>query len=597
MTIDVGYAHLVLPDGDVLDFVDVPGHDRLVGNMLVGAGEIDAVLLVVAADDGPRAQTREHVELLDALGLRHAVVALTKVDAVDGARVLEARAEVEALLAPTSAGRLAGGRGLRRDRRRRGASRWRAGEPAGSSASRRSRGVRPGSPGDRPGLRREGPRHRRHRHAPGWARGARGVPPAGARRDGCARPRAPGARELRRPGRTGRAACPQRRRGGASARSGAAPSWPTMTRSSPPTACWSLCGRRWTWGRAGCGEACRPPELRSGCTSGRPRSRASSGARSATLTTCRTAARRRSCGWRRRSRRRRATGSCCAARRRPSRSPAAGCWIRGRPRVPRGAAPRQRTCGPSRRARPRPSAPRPCWRSTGRCRGRGPRSGLSRRVAASRPAGSCSLRRSRPGCSQRRSRPWVPLRTAGSRSRSCAPVSRRGCAGGRRWTRPSPARRRAPSSRRSSAPGSWPGLATSCTCPTGPSASPATVLAAMDRLEAALDTATPPSLPEAARAAGCPPAGVRGPRGVGTDRPRRRGPRVVGAGVRSPADGRAQAGDARPAHAGRPPRRHGDQPEVRDGAPRGVQSPRRPGPHARRSRAGSPCGELIDGTD
>src|SRR5918993_3983337 len=69
MTIDVGYAHLDLPDGISLDFVDVPGHDRLVGNMLVGAGEIDAVLLVVAADDGPRAQTVEHLELVDALGL------------------------------------------------------------------------------------------------------------------------------------------------------------------------------------------------------------------------------------------------------------------------------------------------------------------------------------------------------------------------------------------------------------------------------------------------------------------------------------------------------------------------------------------------
>ena len=57
MTIDVGYAHLTLPDGTELDFVDVPGHDRLVGNMLVGAGEIDAAMLVVAADDGPRAQT------------------------------------------------------------------------------------------------------------------------------------------------------------------------------------------------------------------------------------------------------------------------------------------------------------------------------------------------------------------------------------------------------------------------------------------------------------------------------------------------------------------------------------------------------------
>ena len=102
MTIEVGYAHLRLPDDDVLDFVDVPGHDRLVGNMLVGAGEIDAVLLVVAADDGPRAQTREHVELLDALGLRHAVVAITKADAADGARVAEVRAAVRELLAPTA---------------------------------------------------------------------------------------------------------------------------------------------------------------------------------------------------------------------------------------------------------------------------------------------------------------------------------------------------------------------------------------------------------------------------------------------------------------------------------------------------------------
>ena len=102
MTIEVGYAHLRLPDGDVLDFVDVPGHDRLVGNMLVGAGEIDAVLLVVAADDGPRAQTREHVELLDALGLRHAVVAITKADVVDGARVAEVLTAVREVLVATA---------------------------------------------------------------------------------------------------------------------------------------------------------------------------------------------------------------------------------------------------------------------------------------------------------------------------------------------------------------------------------------------------------------------------------------------------------------------------------------------------------------
>src|SRR2546427_4100446 len=87
MTIDVGYAHLRLADGSELDFVDVPGHDRLVGNMLVGAGEIDAAMLVVAADDGPRAQTIEHLEILDALGIEDALVVVTKIDAVEADRV------------------------------------------------------------------------------------------------------------------------------------------------------------------------------------------------------------------------------------------------------------------------------------------------------------------------------------------------------------------------------------------------------------------------------------------------------------------------------------------------------------------------------
>ena len=102
MTIDVGYAHLSLPDGIELDFVDVPGHDRLVGNMLVGAGEIDAVMFVVAADDGPRAQTVEHLELLDALALRHGIAVVTKTDLVDPARVAEILDRVSQLLADTS---------------------------------------------------------------------------------------------------------------------------------------------------------------------------------------------------------------------------------------------------------------------------------------------------------------------------------------------------------------------------------------------------------------------------------------------------------------------------------------------------------------
>lgn len=102
MTIDVGYAHLAFDDGVELDFVDVPGHDRLIGNMLVGAGEIDAVTLVVAADDGPRPQTLEHLQLLDALGVAAGLAVVTKIDVVDAARAAEVAEQVAALLAATS---------------------------------------------------------------------------------------------------------------------------------------------------------------------------------------------------------------------------------------------------------------------------------------------------------------------------------------------------------------------------------------------------------------------------------------------------------------------------------------------------------------
>ncbi len=102
MTIDVGYAHLDLEDGSSIDFVDVPGHDGLVGNMLVGAGEIDAALLVVAADDGPRAQTLEHLGLLDALGIADGLAVITKTDLVATERVTAVRAELAELLARTT---------------------------------------------------------------------------------------------------------------------------------------------------------------------------------------------------------------------------------------------------------------------------------------------------------------------------------------------------------------------------------------------------------------------------------------------------------------------------------------------------------------
>ena len=102
LTIDVGYAHLVTASGHRLDFVDVPGHDRLVGNMLVGAGEIDACLLVVAADDGPRAQTLEHLALLDALAMGEGIAVVTKTDLVAAERTAEVVARVAELLAPTT---------------------------------------------------------------------------------------------------------------------------------------------------------------------------------------------------------------------------------------------------------------------------------------------------------------------------------------------------------------------------------------------------------------------------------------------------------------------------------------------------------------
>src|SRR5690349_12773967 len=102
MTIDVGYAHLRFDDGTELDFVDVPGHDRLVGNMLVGAGEIDAAMLVVAADDGPRAQTLEHLALLDALGVAPGLAVVTRQDVAGETRTDEVVAAVRRLLDGTS---------------------------------------------------------------------------------------------------------------------------------------------------------------------------------------------------------------------------------------------------------------------------------------------------------------------------------------------------------------------------------------------------------------------------------------------------------------------------------------------------------------
>ena len=101
ITLDLGYAYQPLPSGDILGFIDVPGHERLVHNMLAGATGIDYVLLVIAADDGPMPQTREHLEILGLLGLDHGAVALTKTDIADPDRVRSAQTEVRNLLVAT----------------------------------------------------------------------------------------------------------------------------------------------------------------------------------------------------------------------------------------------------------------------------------------------------------------------------------------------------------------------------------------------------------------------------------------------------------------------------------------------------------------
>ena len=101
ITIDLGFAQLVLPDGTRLGIVDVPGHEAFVRNMLAGATGIDVVMLVVASDEGPMPQTREHLGILDLLGVTHGVVALTRTDLVEPEWLELVRDEVRDVLAPT----------------------------------------------------------------------------------------------------------------------------------------------------------------------------------------------------------------------------------------------------------------------------------------------------------------------------------------------------------------------------------------------------------------------------------------------------------------------------------------------------------------
>src|SRR2546429_5629304 len=99
ITIDIGFAHFDLPCSDGsrirVGFVDVPGHERFVRNMLAGVGGIDLVLLVIAADEGIKPQTREHFDICRLVAIRRGITVLTKSDAVDAETLEVVRLEVE----------------------------------------------------------------------------------------------------------------------------------------------------------------------------------------------------------------------------------------------------------------------------------------------------------------------------------------------------------------------------------------------------------------------------------------------------------------------------------------------------------------------
>ena len=104
MTIDLGFAWLTLPDGESVGIVDVPGHRDFIENMLAGAGGIDAVLFVVAADEGVMPQTREHLSILDLLNVQKGIIALTKMDIVDDEWLALVEDDVSKLVSVSSLG-------------------------------------------------------------------------------------------------------------------------------------------------------------------------------------------------------------------------------------------------------------------------------------------------------------------------------------------------------------------------------------------------------------------------------------------------------------------------------------------------------------
>ena len=150
LTIDLGFAWTTLPSGRELAFVDVPGHVRFLKNMLAGVGAVDACLFVVAATEGWKPQSEEHLRILELLGVGHGLVALTKVGLVDDDQRELARLEVADRVAGTFLERRRGGRG-RRARRRRASTSCAAALDRLLGRHARRRRPRPAPAVDRPG--------------------------------------------------------------------------------------------------------------------------------------------------------------------------------------------------------------------------------------------------------------------------------------------------------------------------------------------------------------------------------------------------------------------------------------------------------------
>lgn len=102
ITIDLGFAYLPSPEGQILGFIDVPGHERFVHTMLAGASGIDFALLTVAADDGSKPQTFEHLAILDLLGVSKGVAVITKADLASDERIAEVTGQIKEMIADTA---------------------------------------------------------------------------------------------------------------------------------------------------------------------------------------------------------------------------------------------------------------------------------------------------------------------------------------------------------------------------------------------------------------------------------------------------------------------------------------------------------------